>query len=253
MENPYWIVDSAIIFKPEFNDSLDKYTYIISNCRKLIFSNYNDPHMCLKNNNIYNYYDITSKVSLFNQPLDNSLSNLHNLRELTLSFKFNHSLCDSLSNLSNLRELTFGYFFNQPLDDSLSNLVNLRELILSEYFNQSLDNSLSNLVNLRKLSLGRYFNQPIVIPGWITKLTIGCNSQQVIDYLPFNIVELEFGYNFDLELNDLPSSIKKIKIRNPYYNKKLNNLPSRIESLEISTICRVKIDAKYKNLLIVKI
>ena len=25
MENPYWIVDSAIIFKPEFNECLDDY------------------------------------------------------------------------------------------------------------------------------------------------------------------------------------------------------------------------------------
>ena len=96
------------------------------------------------------------------------------------------------------------------------------------------------------------FNQPLDIPNWITKLVINCNSQYIIDYLPFSIVELELGNYFNLELNNLPSSIKKIKIQNPDYNKKLNNLPTGIENLEISSKYKVPIDAKYKNLEIVK-
>ena len=52
----------------------------------------------------------------FNHPLDNSLSNLINLNQLTLSVKFNQPLNNVLSNLSNLRELTFGYEFNQQVD-----------------------------------------------------------------------------------------------------------------------------------------
>jgi len=46
--NKYWIVEDAIIFKPEFNESLDNYSDIISNCRILIFSNYKDPPTTLK-------------------------------------------------------------------------------------------------------------------------------------------------------------------------------------------------------------
>ena len=64
-------------------------------------------------------------------------------------------------------------------------------------------------------------------------------------------MELEFGREFNLELNDPPSSIKKIKIKNPYYDKKLNNLPNQLEYLEISKEYEHSIDAKYKNLKIV--
>ena len=31
MDSPYWTIDSAIIFKPEFNESLDNYFDLISN------------------------------------------------------------------------------------------------------------------------------------------------------------------------------------------------------------------------------
>ena len=271
----YWIIDDAIIFKPTFNESLDDYSDIISNYRILIFSNYNDPYIAIKNGNMYNikkihlYVESSFNLSLdnsllklinltqltfgrnFNKPLGDSLSYLHNLRELTFGNEFNCPLGNSLSNLMNLRELTFGSHFNQPLDSSLSNLTNLRELAFGYYFNQSLDDCLSNLTNLRELTLGYNFNQSIDIPWWIKKLTLYCKSQSIIDHLPSSIVELELGHNFNLELNDLSSSIKKIIIRNAGYNKKLNNLPSGIEILEISSQYKIPIDRVYKNLNIV--
>ena len=95
MEEPtktYWIVDDTIIFKPKFNEYLDDYTQIISNYKTLYFSNYNDPHVALKNNNIFvQNSDNLFCGSLFNQPLNNTLSNLINLQELTVGFFFvNH-------------------------------------------------------------------------------------------------------------------------------------------------------------------
>jgi hypothetical protein len=52
--------------------------------------------------------------------------------------------------------------------------------------------------------------------------------------LPDSIEELELDYSFNLELNDLPSSIKKIIFnKHSYYDKPLNNLPKRIELLEL--------------------
>jgi hypothetical protein len=52
--------------------------------------------------------------------------------------------------------------------------------------------------------------------------------------LPDSIEELEFGYYFNLELNDLPSSIKKIIFnKQSDYNKPLNNLPKAVELLEL--------------------
>jgi hypothetical protein len=54
--------------------------------------------------------------------------------------------------------------------------------------------------------------------------------------LPNSIEELELGYYFDFELNDLPSSIKKIVFqKNSKYNKPLNNLPKGIKLLELPT------------------
>ena len=334
MREPYWIVDSTIIFKPEFNKYLDDYSDIISNYKILYFSNYINPHITLKNNNECNYDDYIPciKKSVFNLPLGTSLSNLTNLKQLTFGWKFNQPLDDSLSNLTNLekltfgdnfnsslddsllgltnlQKLTFGNYFNKPLDDSLlylhnlrelnfdmhfdqsltkffnnnnngndapenniennpennmnyfpkkplsnslSNLVNLQKLTFGLMFNHSLDDCLSNLHNLRELHLNLYFNQPINIPGWIKKLYINCNQQHIIDYLPSSIEELVFGIEFGLELNNLPSSIKKIKIENNYYNEKLNNLPNGIERLEISSRYKMPIDKKYENLLVVK-
>ena len=107
------------------------------------------------------------------------------------------------------------------------------------------------MVNLRELNFGYKFNQSVDIPGWIKKLSIDCNSQYVIDYLPFGIEEIDFGYSFNLELNNLPNSIKKIIIGNAKYDKKLNNLPNSIETLEIKSSYKIPIDFKYKKLNIV--
>jgi len=147
--------------------------------------------------------------------------------------------------------LTFGEKFNQPLGYSLLNLINLQKIIFGKEFNKPLGDSLLELTNLRELTLGENFNQHINIPGWIKKLVLNCDSQSIIDYLLSSIVELIFGLNFNLELNDLPSSIKKIIIKNPDYDKKLNNLPNQIETLEISKYCEKLIVREYKNLNVV--
>ena len=159
MEQSYWIISDTMIFKPEFNSKLDVYKEIITQYKKIIFSNYNDPEILLETNNNYNgKYFYIFKESLFNQQLSDSFSKLVNLEQLTFGKYFNHPLTDSLSNLINLQFLTFGIAFNHPLTDSLSNLINLQKLTFGMYFNQPLSNSLSNLINLEQLTFGMYFN-----------------------------------------------------------------------------------------------
>jgi hypothetical protein len=116
MDNPYWIIDEIIIFKPQFNEPLDNYSNIISKCIGLIFSNYSDPKITIETNNKYfvNYKD-KYKKSLFNQPLSDSLQNLTQLEQLTFGNNFNQPLSDSLKNLTQLKELIFDYEFNQKL------------------------------------------------------------------------------------------------------------------------------------------
>ena len=52
MENNYWIVDDWLIFKPEFNEELDKYYGIINKYKKIMFSNYTNPLIAIKTNKI---------------------------------------------------------------------------------------------------------------------------------------------------------------------------------------------------------
>ena len=115
MDQPYWIISDTIIFKPDFNNELDEYIKIISQYKKLIFSNYFDPKITIETNNIYYYkYTNQNNCSLFNQPLSDSLLKLINLQQLTLGWAFNQPLSNSLSNLINLERLTFGNNFSQP-------------------------------------------------------------------------------------------------------------------------------------------
>ena len=52
LEN-YWIYNNdTIVFKPDFNESINNYINIIKQYDKLIFSNFNDLNKCIENNNL---------------------------------------------------------------------------------------------------------------------------------------------------------------------------------------------------------
>ena len=73
-------------------------------------------------------------------------------------------------------------------------------------------------------------------------LKLNCNNRKIIDYLPNSIEELYLGYYFNLELNDLPNSIKIISFnKNSKYNKELNNLPKSLEKLYLPKNYNMKI------------
>ena len=180
-----------------------------------------------------------------------------------MGLNFNQPLSDSLSNLLNLQQLTLGYYFNQPLSNSLSNLLNLQQLNFGFYFNKPLSDSLSKLINLKHLSLGNSFNQQLEIPSNIIKLSLDCSNEYIINNLPNSIdsqsldcnlatrEELNFGYHFNLELDNLQNSIKKIKFDiKSQYNKELNNLPIGLEYLELSKNFNNPIKNISSNLLI---
>jgi hypothetical protein len=68
MEEKYWIYQDNWIFKPDFNEPVDKYIGIIkqSICVRLIFSNYSSPEICAQTNNKYEQkYDKYFRTSKF--------------------------------------------------------------------------------------------------------------------------------------------------------------------------------------------
>ena len=48
MDTKYWIIDDKLIFKPEFNEELEEYYNVIGKYNTLIFSNYDDPEITMK-------------------------------------------------------------------------------------------------------------------------------------------------------------------------------------------------------------
>ena len=82
--------------------------------------------------------------------------------------------------------------------------------------------------------LGYNFNQSLELPSSIKILLIECNHLFLMENLHNGIEELHLGYDFNLELNNLPNSIKKIKFNiSSKYDKELNNLPKFLELLEL--------------------
>ena len=75
-----------------------------------------------------------------------------------------------------------------------------------------------------------------------------CANSNIIDYLPYGIEELVLERYFNLELNNLPNSIKKIVFKYYYYNKKLNCLPNSIELIELPINYELKMDKIPNNL-----
>ena len=160
MNDVYWIYEDKFIFKPEFNESIDKYVDVIKNYSQLIFSDYDNLQIFIKINNKYlPKYDKNYKESKFNHLLIKTLISLTSLKHLTFSNLYDKLLSNSLDNLTSLTHLTFGRVFNQPLLNSLNNLICLTHLTFGYNFNKPLEESLNNLSSLTHLTFGYNFNQ----------------------------------------------------------------------------------------------
>ncbi len=262
--NDYWIVDYKLIFKPGFKGKLSDYDDLISKYNTLIFSIYNDVNICIKTNN--QYIPDYKEFSLFFKDFNEKINLPINITHLSFGIRFNQEvkLPENLTHLSfgndfnkkvilpqKLIHLTFGSEFNQEVELP----INITHLTFGNYFKQKVILP----PNLTHLTLGWYFNQEVVLPPNITHLTFGnyfekivdiplkvkylklnCNNLRIINYLPNSLEELELDFCFNLELNNLPSSIKIIKfyedITKTYvysYNKELNNLPNSIELIQL--------------------
>ena len=192
---------------------------------------------------IFGYY--------FNQVVNNLPLNLSHL---TFGCDFNQDI----SNLPpNINYLTFGYCFNQEVNCLPPNLTHLT---FSWHFNKKVDNLPGNLTHLTfgtcfnqelnnlpptitHLTLGVRFQKFFEIPYRIKYLKLGCNNKYIIDNIPNNVEELDYGFN--LELNNLPTSIIKLTFQKYCkYNKELNCLPNFIEQIQLNE----EYDKQIKNI-----
>lgn len=260
--------DEIIIFRPLYNDDLANYETVISNYKKIIFSNFENMLTSIEDNNLMILEDysneefnkiincVYSKPHLF-KPNFSSIKNYkksqynypinfnyyEHVTHLTLGHDYNCSFYYTPESSLNLTHLTFGHSFNQTLILP----KNVTHLTFGNKFNQkiNLPNNLTHLtfgyefnqkVNLPEkltyLIFGFNFNQKVNLPNNIIKLKIN-NNKIDIDYLSNNLEELELGKCFNLQIDNLPNSIKILKIFNDNYNKNLNCLPNSIEILQL--------------------
>jgi hypothetical protein len=212
----YWIYQDYLIFKPAFNKELTNNELLLK-YQKIIFSNYHIPSICLKLKNKFVACHAFCSFSMFNRSID-------------------------LPNT--IEQLNFGYHFNQPLILPTT----LTHLTLGNEFNQPI-----NLPNsLIYLSLDECFNQEINLPFGLKYLKLGTNNHRIINNLVNTIEELVLDCNFNLELNNLPNSIRIIKFKNPDYTKNLNSLVDSIEFIRLPTNYNIKILSIPKSLKVIQ-
>ena len=270
----YWIYENKLIFKPNFSNKLDTYLDIISKYNEIIFSNYDYLDITIKTNNEYYEGYRNYKLSKFNQQIIIP----ENVTHLTFGYHFNQQIIIP----QNVTHLIFGYDFNQHVIIP----QNVTHLTFGNNFNQQIiiPQNITHLTfgwdfnqpviipeNVTHLTFGSYYNQQVIIPENVTHLTFGYHfNQQVnlpnikyiklnsnniylIENLPNSIEEIEFGYNFNLELHNLPNSIKKISF-NYYsrYDKELNCLPEFVEYLKLPLCYDKKINKFPLNLKTIK-
>ena len=84
------------------------------------------------------------------------------------------------------------------------------------------------------MQLPAKYDKKVNLPFNIKFLQLNCDNQYLIDNLPNGIEELELEFYFNLELNNLPTSIKSILFNKlSKYNKELNCLPNFVELIQL--------------------
>jgi hypothetical protein len=161
----------------------------------------------------------------FVQPVDNLPVNLQSL-------KFGHDFNQPVDNLPvNLQSLKFGYRFNQPVDKLP---VNLKILKFGRKFNQSIDLLPTTITHL---TFSYMFDKPVncFLPE-LTYLGFYCNSE-IKDNIPLTVdtVKIYFFKNrwtLNRNVENLPSTIKKIILNKMTYRKYITKIPFGCEVVE---------------------
>lgn len=154
----------------------------------------------------------------FNQHIDNLA---HSIKICKFSIIFNQ-------NIDNLPQNLFYIDFFVDFNKTINNLPNsLRVLKLASEFSKFIDKLPSNL---HTLVLSNNFNKPLYnLPKYLHTLDVGNDFNNYLDFLPESLQILIIYKNYRIfVINDLPSSIKHIVVREDQKNIVNNIYKSKI-------------------------
>lgn len=152
-------------------------------------------------------------------------------------------------------------YLNSKFNSKIELIPSLTHLYFGSMFNKEIN--LLKINCLTHLSLGVSFNKNLILPNTLLYLELGCNNQYIIDNIPNSVKTLKLINYFDLELNNLPNSIENIIFMkddkhynynchwNEIYNydKELNNLPNSVKYLYLPYDYNLVIKRFPKNLI----
>lgn len=191
-----------------------KYMVKINNLPNSIRKLYVDHHYNNHTNNLPNLIE----TLFFNFCFKKKINNLPNsIRKLNVGILFKHKIINFPNNLNTLLYNVFkGYTFTYRLfctyNNELDNLPStLNKLVLQNNYKGKL-NLLPNGLHILKLRTGDNCDINLDnLPTSLIRLEILCNYLGNLDFLPEGLKILKI-YNCEKEINDLPSSLKKLII-----------------------------------------
>jgi len=224
-DQPIELVSSIkkITFGYKFNESIT----LAEGLKEIVFGHDFDQHIELVNG--------LEKIT-FGKSFNQKIKLNEGLKKITFGYEFD----EPVILIEGIEEINFGYKFNQPIE-----LVEgLKKITFGNEFNQQI----KLIEGIEEIGFGKKFSQRIELVEGIKKLTLDCNNISLIENLPNGIEELVLNYFFELELRDLPNSIKIIKFYSDCYDKDLNNLPLSLECLMLPFDYDLEISRHYPNL-----
>ncbi len=156
---------------------------------------------------------------------------------------FKHKFNDSLDKYANLLNKYTSLIFSN-YDDWKICIETNNEYIFKyhiQYVSSKFNQPIKLNQNLTHLTMGKRFNQPIQLTNEIKYLYLCSNPYNLIDNLPHGIEELVLDWYFNSPMNDLPTSIKIIKLNCIKYEHELNCLPISVEYLKLNSNYNKKI------------
>lgn len=141
--------------------------------------------------------------------------------------------CDSYNiNIKDCSTIVFDKYFYKYLHSIPNNIKCIKTLDTDCIYNMPLDKLPSNLEELNIIGLD-YFNHELNnLPSTLKKLSIGGIYSHSLDNLPNGLKELRLGGNYKSKLDGLPNNLETLYL-DYNFNQELDNLPSSLKNLII--------------------